>query len=291
MPDVLFRAERDVQVFPSAAIRRHGEGGPAIGTIVNDDPLPANAQSWVRTRSALGDPNVATNIVSTPRQVAGTYAMASTPGLSTGGARTLAVRTDGTLWGWGDNDSGRVGDGHRRPRSFSNQSGTDTDWAAVSGGVHTLAVKTDGTLWGWGSTTPLASPATAAPSRPLRVRCRSGPIPTGRRKCRVRYSLGVKTDGSTLGLSATTTIRAAWYRRRRSPRRRRRSAPIPTGRSSNAGYIFSKPTRSQSSPTERLTHQRANGSFGTDYLNALTPTQVGTDTDFKTASSGYVHLR
>ena len=68
---------------------------------------------------------------------------------------TCAVKTDHTLWCWGDNASGQLGDGTTtlQPSPVPVQvSGQATDWAAVSaGGGYTCAVKIDGTVWCWGS--------------------------------------------------------------------------------------------------------------------------------------------
>jgi len=65
---------------------------------------------------------------------------------------SLAVKTDGTLWAWGSNGSGQLGDGTTTNRSSPVQVGSLTNWAQVSAGFdHSLAVKTDGTLWAWGS--------------------------------------------------------------------------------------------------------------------------------------------
>lgn len=70
-----------------------------------------------------------------------------------GGARGLGLKTDGTLWGWGNNTFGRLGMGfssvsYGRPV----QVGTDTDWAQLAVGYHhVLALKEDGTLWAFGS--------------------------------------------------------------------------------------------------------------------------------------------
>jgi alpha-tubulin suppressor-like RCC1 family protein len=67
------------------------------------------------------------------------------------GADTVAVKTDGTLWAWGDNGFGQLGDGTTTARLTPVQVGTDTHWASVAAGAgHTVAVKTDGTLWAWG---------------------------------------------------------------------------------------------------------------------------------------------
>ena len=73
--------------------------------------------------------------------------------VSAGGGHTVAVKTDGTLWAWGNNSNGQLGDGDTTDQwSSPVQVGTDTHWASVAAGFdHTVAVKTDGTLWAWGS--------------------------------------------------------------------------------------------------------------------------------------------
>ena len=61
------------------------------------------------------------------------------------------VRSDGTLWTWGDNGWGQLGHGDQMSRSAPTQVGTDSNWAQVScGWANTVAVKTNGTLWIWG---------------------------------------------------------------------------------------------------------------------------------------------
>ena len=64
-----------------------------------------------------------------------------------GESHTAAVKTDGTLWAWGRNSFGQLGDGTAVDQSAPIQIGTDTNWAAVAAGqYHTLTLKTDGTL-------------------------------------------------------------------------------------------------------------------------------------------------
>jgi len=68
------------------------------------------------------------------------------------GYHISAIKTDGTLWVWGRNDAGQLGQGTVVYRSSPVQVGALTTWSQVAlGRVHTLAVKTDGTLWAWGN--------------------------------------------------------------------------------------------------------------------------------------------
>jgi hypothetical protein len=71
--------------------------------------------------------------------------------VSAGGASTAAVKTDGTLWAWGRNNYGQLGDSTVISRSSPVQIGVLTNWSQVSeGSVHTASLKSDGTLWMWG---------------------------------------------------------------------------------------------------------------------------------------------
>ena len=73
--------------------------------------------------------------------------------LAAGDKHVLAIKTNGTLWTWGDNNYGQLGDGTLNSRNTKlTQVGFDRNWAMVSGGLrHSLALKTDGTLWAFGS--------------------------------------------------------------------------------------------------------------------------------------------
>jgi alpha-tubulin suppressor-like RCC1 family protein len=73
--------------------------------------------------------------------------------LSAGGSHTAAIKTDGTLWTWGNGSNGRLGNNSITsiPTPVTTFSG-GTNWKQViAGNAHTAAIKTDGTLWTWGS--------------------------------------------------------------------------------------------------------------------------------------------
>ncbi len=64
----------------------------------------------------------------------------------------LALKNDGSLWGWGGNLSHQLGDGitaKNQPAPVPLFEGNDWRQIAV-GGTHSLALKKDGTLWVWG---------------------------------------------------------------------------------------------------------------------------------------------
>jgi alpha-tubulin suppressor-like RCC1 family protein len=68
---------------------------------------------------------------------------------------TAAIKTDGTLWVWGGNNYGQLGDNTLINQSSPVQTiSAGTNWKQVSVNTYVIAsVKTDGTLWTWGDNT------------------------------------------------------------------------------------------------------------------------------------------
>jgi alpha-tubulin suppressor-like RCC1 family protein len=74
------------------------------------------------------------------------------PFVSAGDSHTVALRGDGTVWAWGANGSGQLGDGTTTLRDTPVQVPGLTDIIAVAtGDSHVLALRNDGTVWAWGS--------------------------------------------------------------------------------------------------------------------------------------------
>jgi alpha-tubulin suppressor-like RCC1 family protein len=62
----------------------------------------------------------------------------------------MAIKTDGTLWAWGYQASGELGQNNNTNYSSPRQI-PGTTWESIDNMYNvTLATKTDGTLWSWG---------------------------------------------------------------------------------------------------------------------------------------------
>lgn len=71
--------------------------------------------------------------------------------ITSGSYHILAIKNDGTLWGWGNNSRGELGDGTFESKNIPTQIGAEKNWKDVkAGSYHTIALKNDGTLWSWG---------------------------------------------------------------------------------------------------------------------------------------------
>jgi alpha-tubulin suppressor-like RCC1 family protein len=72
--------------------------------------------------------------------------------IAAGHEHSLAVKSDGTVWAWGLNIAGQIGDGGGVQRTAPVRVPNLTGVSAVAGGsLHSLAVKSDGTVLAWGS--------------------------------------------------------------------------------------------------------------------------------------------
>lgn len=64
---------------------------------------------------------------------------------------SLALKTDGTLWAWGNNEYGILGDSVIFSANHPQQVGTDRWLKIAVGDRHIVALRSDSTLWTWGN--------------------------------------------------------------------------------------------------------------------------------------------
>ena len=131
---------------------------------------------------------------SSPIQIPGTWSTVCNTQL--GGAFGGGIKTDGTLWLWGKNEEGQLGNNQRQSDGVSSPIQIPgTTWSHVSGGQNiTVATKTDGTAWAWGNNLwgPLGQNDRTTRSSPVQIPGTSwASIDAGE-----RGAGGVKTDGT-----------------------------------------------------------------------------------------------
>jgi alpha-tubulin suppressor-like RCC1 family protein len=116
-------------------------------------PLVYYLQGWgYNAYGAVGDGSTIDR--SSPVQIG---ALTTWSQIATNSVHSMATKIDGTLWTWGHNNRGQLGNGEPVGTYPSGrvsspvQVGAGTTWSKISAGYeHSLAIKTDGTLWSWG---------------------------------------------------------------------------------------------------------------------------------------------
>ena len=125
-----------------AAGRHHTAALRVVGTL----------WAWGRNNyGELGNGTFVTTNTPQPIQTNVTWQTVAAGGNTFGRGQTVALRADGTLWTWGSNDFGQLGNGTLMNTNTPQPIQTNLTWQAVAvGGDHTVAVRADGTLWAWG---------------------------------------------------------------------------------------------------------------------------------------------
>ncbi|MCL2438822.1 MAG: hypothetical protein FWC99_07120, partial [Coriobacteriia bacterium] len=102
--------------------------------------------------SASGARNVPTRITGGTGGGTATWAH-----VSANWAHGVAIRTDGTIWSWGNNTQGRTGlntasGSTNNPAQITGAGAGTRGWRTASaGGEYTVAIANDGSIWAWGA--------------------------------------------------------------------------------------------------------------------------------------------
>jgi alpha-tubulin suppressor-like RCC1 family protein len=159
--------------------------------------IKSDGTLWVWGNSAngsLGNANMV--VVSTP--ITTFLGGTNWKQVSCGMENIVSIKTDGTLWLWGGNSYGQLGNS-----SFSLSSTPittltgGTNWKQVSCGKNTVtAIKTDGTLWGWGNSNAGQVGSSYIGSHLTPVTTFVGGTNWKQVSCSYRHTAAVKTDGT-----------------------------------------------------------------------------------------------
>lgn len=209
--------------------------------------------------------------------------------VSAGADNTFALKTDGTLWAWGYNGEGRLGDGTTISRNTPTQIGTATNWQSISiGGSFSLAIKTDGTLWAWGTNFygQLGDNGThSTQSTPKQIGTATNwqSINAGN-----THSTGIRTDGTlwAWGNNVNGQIGDGTITERR--------APVQVGTDNNWEKVSAGNNFTLAIKTDKTLWAWGSNGFGQLgngilYTSVLIPAQTGPETDWQSISAGAGH--
>ena len=147
-----------------------------------------------------------------PAQVlvsAGGSALAGVKAIAAGGNHSLAIAADDTVWAWGLNSSGQLGDNTSvskiNPVQVLSSDGVTPlsgVTAIAAGGTFSLALRNDGTVWAWGNNTngQLGNNTLVASSTPVQVVVSGGSALTGIKAIAAggSHALALKDDGTNI---------------------------------------------------------------------------------------------
>ena len=272
-----------VQVGALTTWSQIGAGGTHTAAIKTDGTL----WTWGNDGSGRLGLNQPDTDMSSPTQVG---ALANWSQVDLGNLFSTAIKTDGTLWTWGDNGHGQLGLNTPIAANMSSpvQVGALTSWLQVSAGsYHVAAIKTDGSLWTWGrgSTGRLGHNNVIDQSSPVQV----GALTTwAKATAGNAVTFAIKTDGSLwvwgnnvngqLGTNENQSLL--------------RSSPVQLGSLTDWSAVFNNKSSNviatKTDGTLWVWGVNTAGVLGLDdiNINRSSPVQVGTDTSWTSAAAG-----
>jgi alpha-tubulin suppressor-like RCC1 family protein len=212
-------------------------------------------------------------------------------------AQSFAIKTGGTLWAWGRNDSGQLGLGNATVRSSPVQVGTDTNWSKVqSGGPRytsrnrsfTLALRTNGTLWSWGNNVygQLGLGDTTARSSPVQIGTDTN---WSSITCGMYFGAAIKTNG-TLWIWGSN-----YYGQLGLGDLYARSSPVQVGTNTDWANVYGGEqfcVARKTNGTLWVWGNNRTGRFGNGYVSSSSssPVQIGSQTDWSAFGKGSTKL-
>jgi hypothetical protein len=132
-----------------------GEGSSGLRFDVTEPAVPAipgppkSGWTWGYSYAGiLGDGGLTAGNRPYPGPVSN---LAGLTAIAAGAGHNLALRSDGTVWAWGNNGTGQLGDGTTTNRFTPVQvPGLNSVIAVAAGWARSLALRSDGTVWAWG---------------------------------------------------------------------------------------------------------------------------------------------
>lgn len=122
----------------------------------------------------IGNGEIGFNAVSAPIQIGTDTDWAY---IYAGYLSSYAIKANGTLWSWGSNKRGQLGNGlldaenQQSQTIVPTQAGTANNWKEVSGQYLCVGIRTNGTLWEWGDNgqIPMTNGSTVPVTTPVQV--------------------------------------------------------------------------------------------------------------------------